>query len=66
MQRQRDKEPFLGNAAATNPDATIEVLLETVFLLGPCKWKFIWKGAAVQRGLEPGSRTIVIDRSRYQ
>jgi hypothetical protein len=25
-----------------------------------------WKGAAVQRGLEPGTRRIVIVRSRYQ
>jgi hypothetical protein len=25
-----------------------------------------WKGAAVQRGLEPGSRGIAIVRSRYQ
>jgi hypothetical protein len=28
--------------------------------------KFNWKGAAVQRGLEPGRRGIAIVRSRYQ
>jgi hypothetical protein len=28
--------------------------------------KYSWKGVAVQRGLEPGSRGIAIVRSRYQ
>jgi hypothetical protein len=27
---------------------------------------FSWKGASIQRGLEPGSRRIAIVRSRYQ
>jgi hypothetical protein len=55
--------------------ATIEVLLETMLSLGPCNGIIrrtiearvhSWKGAAVQRELEHGSRGIVIVISRYQ
>jgi hypothetical protein len=54
--------------------ATIEVMFEAVFFLGPCKGVirtteariYIWKGPAFQRGLEPESRGIAIVRSRYQ
>jgi hypothetical protein len=31
-----------------------------------CKKGRIWKGAAIQRGLDPGSRGLAIVRSRYQ
>jgi hypothetical protein len=42
------------------------------FILGPCKRRTTevrrgsWKGSAVQRGLEPGSKGIAIARSQYQ
>jgi hypothetical protein len=38
----------------------------------PSAWELVgcnrgsWKGAAVQRGLEPGSRGLAVIRSRYQ
>jgi hypothetical protein len=34
--------------------------------LGGCKEDMVWKGVAIQRGLERGSREIDIVRSRYQ
>jgi hypothetical protein len=61
--------------AATDTHATREVLLETVFLLGPCKGvirrtiearRGSWKGVTVQRGLEHGRRGITIVINSYQ
>jgi hypothetical protein len=52
--------------AATDMHATIEVLLETVFSTRPVQRGYKednlsgWKGAAVQREFEPGSRGIPI------
>jgi hypothetical protein len=53
---------------ATDTHATIEVLLETPFYTRSVQMghKENWKRAAVQRGLEPGSRGISLVRSRYQ
>jgi hypothetical protein len=59
MQRQRDK-PFPGNGSVN------AILRQRKDVIRTTEARIVQLEAAVQRGLEPGSRGLAIVRSRYQ